>query len=104
MAKSEPVISVKNLTTGYGNRVVVKNINADFFAGELVGIIGCNGAGKQVIEIAGDLVGAGAIAVGDDDFTRAGLQQAVDDGARSAARAKRQRRPGVGPPIGGRGA
>ena len=47
MAKSEPVISVKNLTTGYGNRVVVKNINADFFAGELVGIIGCNGAGKS---------------------------------------------------------
>jgi iron complex transport system ATP-binding protein len=47
MARSEPVISVKNLTTGYGNRVVVQDMNADFYAGEMVGIIGANGAGKS---------------------------------------------------------
>jgi iron complex transport system ATP-binding protein len=42
-----PIIKIKNLTTGYGSKPVVQNINANFTAGELVGIIGCNGAGKS---------------------------------------------------------
>lgn len=45
--KQQPVISVKNLTTGYGKKKVVENITADFHAGDMVGIIGCNGAGKS---------------------------------------------------------
>lgn len=47
MENKQPVISVHNLTTGYGSKVVVKDINADFYPGDLVGIIGCNGAGKS---------------------------------------------------------
>lgn len=43
----QPVISVKNLTTGYGKKKVVENITADFHVGDMVGIIGCNGAGKS---------------------------------------------------------
>jgi iron complex transport system ATP-binding protein len=47
MESKQPVISVHNLTTGYGSKVVVKDINAAFYPGDLVGIIGCNGAGKS---------------------------------------------------------
>ena len=47
MMKKEAVISVKNLTTGYDHKAIVQDINAEFYEGELVGIIGANGAGKS---------------------------------------------------------
>lgn len=46
---SEAVLEVKNLSVGYGARCVVKDASFDIAAGEMVGIIGCNGAGKSTI-------------------------------------------------------
>lgn len=44
---SETVIEVKNLSIGYENKVVISDVNAAIKHGEIVGIIGCNGAGKS---------------------------------------------------------
>lgn len=44
---SETVIEVKNLSIGYENKVVISDVNAAIKQGEIVGIIGCNGAGKS---------------------------------------------------------
>ena len=44
---SENVIEIKNLSIGYENKVVISDVNATIKKGEIVGIIGCNGAGKS---------------------------------------------------------
>lgn len=41
-----PILSVKNISAGYGPIEVLKGISAEIFPGELVTIIGANGAGK----------------------------------------------------------
>ena len=41
------VIELKNLCLGYGAKTILKDVNAVIRQGELVGIIGCNGAGKS---------------------------------------------------------
>lgn len=43
---SETIIELKNLSIGYGNKKVLQNVNTKINIGEIVGIIGCNGAGK----------------------------------------------------------
>ncbi|MDR3156505.1 MAG: ABC transporter ATP-binding protein [Lactobacillales bacterium] len=40
-------LKVKNLTGGYGHLPILKNVNFDVKRGELVGLIGLNGAGKS---------------------------------------------------------
>ena len=42
----EPVVTVRGLRKVYGDRVVVENLDLDVAAGEIVGVIGANGAGK----------------------------------------------------------
>ncbi|WP_051215269.1 ABC transporter ATP-binding protein [Granulicoccus phenolivorans] len=42
----EAVISVRGLTKAYAGRVVVDHVDLDVFPGEIVGLIGANGAGK----------------------------------------------------------
>ena len=44
--KGETVLSLKNLTKRYGNRVAVDNISLDVYSGEVFGFLGPNGAGK----------------------------------------------------------
>src|SRR5690606_16755630 len=44
--KCETVLSLKNLTKRYGNRVAVDNISLDVYSGEVFGFLGPNGAGK----------------------------------------------------------
>ena len=44
---SDTVIEIKNLSIGYENKVVISDANAAIKQGEIVGIIGCNGAGKS---------------------------------------------------------
>lgn len=46
---SEALLEVKNLSVGYGTRCVIKNASFSICQGEIVGIIGCNGAGKSTI-------------------------------------------------------
>ncbi|SFP59259.1 ABC transporter ATP-binding protein [Parafilimonas terrae] len=43
----EPVISIKNLRKSYGSRQVLKGIDLDVYAGQVLGYIGPNGAGKS---------------------------------------------------------
>lgn len=43
----QEVIKVEGLGLGYGPKKVLENVSATIHEGELVGIIGCNGAGKS---------------------------------------------------------
>ena len=40
-------VKVEHLTGGYGKRPVIKDINFELREGEIVGLIGLNGAGKS---------------------------------------------------------
>ncbi|REH89359.1 ATP-binding cassette domain-containing protein, partial [Staphylococcus felis] len=40
-------VKVKHLTGGYGKKPVIKNLNFELKKGEIVGLIGLNGAGKS---------------------------------------------------------
>lgn len=44
--KGEVVLSLKNLTKRYGDRVSVDNVSLDVYSGEVFGFLGPNGAGK----------------------------------------------------------
>lgn len=47
MAKtSEPILQVANLNAGYGHVKVIRNAHLSVAAGEVVGLVGRNGAGK----------------------------------------------------------
>ncbi|MCD0750557.1 ATP-binding cassette domain-containing protein, partial [Staphylococcus aureus] len=41
-------VKVEQLTGGYGKRPVIKDINFELNKGEIVGLIGLNGAGKSL--------------------------------------------------------
>jgi energy-coupling factor transporter ATP-binding protein EcfA2 len=42
----EPLVEVKNLHTGYGGEVILKDVSMQFFPGEWVSVMGDNGSGK----------------------------------------------------------
>lgn len=44
---SQPKISLRNLSKNYGEKEVLKNIDLDIYAGQIIGYIGPNGAGKS---------------------------------------------------------
>ena len=46
MTNNHPLIQVKNLDLYFGAFHALKNVSVDFHAGELVGLVGDNGAGK----------------------------------------------------------
>ena len=41
-------VKVEQLTGGYGKRPVIKDINFELNKGEIVGLIGLNGAGARI--------------------------------------------------------
>ncbi len=43
----KPILSIKNLTKKYGERIAVNNISLNLYAGQIIGFLGANGAGKS---------------------------------------------------------
>ena len=43
------MITLQNLSTGYGSHVVMQGINAELRQGELVSLLGPNGVGKSTL-------------------------------------------------------
>ena len=45
--KSKPVFSVKNISKSFGERVILRKIDIELNKGEMLGLLGSNGAGKS---------------------------------------------------------
>ncbi len=45
----EKVLSVKGLTVGFGDKLVLDNLDLDVYRGEILGFVGASGAGKSVL-------------------------------------------------------
>lgn len=62
------LVSIKNITTGYGKKNILDNISYDINEGELVGILGANGCGKStfVKAICNLLPHEGAVDIGEN--------------------------------------
>lgn len=45
--EQQPIISIRNLSKQYGEKVVLNQLNLDIFPGQVIGYIGPNGAGKS---------------------------------------------------------
>jgi phospholipid/cholesterol/gamma-HCH transport system ATP-binding protein len=45
----EVVLSVKDLTVGFGDKLVLDRLNLDIYRGEILGFVGASGAGKSVL-------------------------------------------------------
>ena len=43
------MLKIEGLTTGYGSRVLLRNVDASLERGELVALIGANGVGKSTL-------------------------------------------------------
>ena len=46
--KPEKILELKNINTFYGAIHAVKSINLELFKGEIVTLLGSNGAGKKI--------------------------------------------------------
>ncbi|CAN7469019.1 ABC transporter ATP-binding protein [Rhizobium sp. LjRoot30] len=45
----EAILSVRDLTVGFGPKVVLDNLNLDIYRGEILGFVGASGTGKSVL-------------------------------------------------------
>lgn len=43
------VLSVRDLTVGFGSNIVLDNLNLDIYRGEILGFVGASGTGKSVL-------------------------------------------------------
>ncbi|PWE56594.1 ABC transporter ATP-binding protein [Metarhizobium album] len=48
-AERETILSVRDLTVGFGPKVVLDNLNLDIYRGEILGFVGASGTGKSVL-------------------------------------------------------
>ena len=48
-ASAEAVISIRDLTVGFGDVTILKELSLDVFRGEILGVVGGSGAGKSVL-------------------------------------------------------
>ena len=46
---SQVAVEIRNLTIGYGDKVVASGLNADLYGGELTCLLGTNGVGKSTL-------------------------------------------------------
>ena len=47
--KEVPLLSVRGLTVGFGERTIIENLDLDVMHGEILGIVGASGTGKSVL-------------------------------------------------------
>jgi phospholipid/cholesterol/gamma-HCH transport system ATP-binding protein len=47
--KRETIIEVRNLSVGFGTRIINKNLSLDVYRGEILGVVGASGTGKSVL-------------------------------------------------------
>lgn len=47
--REEVVLSVKDLTVGFGDHLVLDRLNLDIYRGEILGFVGASGSGKSVL-------------------------------------------------------
>jgi phospholipid/cholesterol/gamma-HCH transport system ATP-binding protein len=47
--QKDVVLSVKDLTVGFGTKVVLDKLNLDIYRGEILGFVGASGTGKSVL-------------------------------------------------------
>jgi phospholipid/cholesterol/gamma-HCH transport system ATP-binding protein len=45
----EPIISVRDLVVGFGDRIILDHLSLDVRAGEILGFVGASGGGKSVL-------------------------------------------------------
>ena len=45
----EVILSVRDLTVGFGSQIVLENLNLDVYRGEILGFVGASGTGKSVL-------------------------------------------------------
>lgn len=45
----EVILSVQDLTVGFGDKIVLDKLNLDIYRGEILGFVGASGAGKSVL-------------------------------------------------------
>jgi phospholipid/cholesterol/gamma-HCH transport system ATP-binding protein len=74
MANGAPIITIRDLTVGFGRQPVLSGLNLDVLQGEILGVVGGSGAGKSVL--LRTIIGlirprAGRIQVLGTDLTRA---------------------------------
>jgi phospholipid/cholesterol/gamma-HCH transport system ATP-binding protein len=46
---TEPLIRVRNLEVGFGEKIILKNLDLDVYRGEILGFVGASGTGKSVL-------------------------------------------------------
>jgi len=44
-----PILSIKNLSSGYDKKIIIENINLDIYEGEFNALLGLNGSGKTTL-------------------------------------------------------
>lgn len=49
LPRGEVVISVRGLTSGFGETNVIENLDLDAYSGEILGVVGASGTGKTVL-------------------------------------------------------
>ena len=69
----QPVIRVRDLYVGFGTKMVLKGLNLDVKAGEVMGFVGGSGQGKSVLDI-----GAGQASAEAPDGAPGALGEARD--------------------------
>ena len=45
--KSKPILNAKNISKSFGERIILRKINIHLNQGEMLGLLGSNGAGKS---------------------------------------------------------
>ncbi len=75
-AGSSPVLAFAGLSGGYGETIVLQDIEGQVASGQILGVVGRNGVGKTTLArlLTGEIpVGSGVIHLKDSDVTREGL-------------------------------